>query len=109
MSSSNATNETKPQRPRDLLRATSTPIHPFDQIHGTDTSGLVPASDLVTGHPHDEHVTAYYAVAPSILRGLVERWRDTSPPHPPAAYTFFDIGAGKAGQSCWRANFDSAR
>lgn len=85
----------KPIRPRDLLRATSTPIHPFDQIHGTDTSGLVPAADLVTGHPNDDHVTAYYAVAPSILRSLVQRWRDTPPPKPPSRYTFLDLGCGK--------------
>lgn len=84
-----------PTRTRDLLRATSTPIHPFDQIHGTDTSGLVPAADLVTGHPHDEHVTAYYAVAPSILRELVQQWRDTPPPEPLSSYTFLDLGCGK--------------
>jgi SAM-dependent methyltransferase len=84
-----------PTRPRDLLRATSTPIHPFDQIHGTDTSGLVPAADLITGHPHDEHVTAYYAVAPSIFRELVQRWRDIPPPEPPSTYTFLDLGCGK--------------
>jgi SAM-dependent methyltransferase len=83
------------KRPRDLLRATTTPIHPFDQIHGTDTSGLVPARDLVTGHPHDEHVTAYYGVAPSILRSLIERWRETPPPHPLRSYTFLDLGCGK--------------
>jgi SAM-dependent methyltransferase len=85
----------KPKRPRDLLRATTQPIHPFDQIHGTDTSGLVPAADLVTGHPHDDHVTAYYGVAPSILRSLVERWRETPPPRPPSRYTFLDLGCGK--------------
>ncbi|HMF53086.1 MAG TPA: class I SAM-dependent methyltransferase [Edaphobacter sp.] len=84
-----------PIRPRDLLRPTSTPIHPFDQIHGTDTSGLVPARDLVTGHPNDEHVTAYYGVAPSILRNLVDRWQESSPPHPITDYTFLDLGAGK--------------
>jgi hypothetical protein len=83
------------KRPRDLLRRTTHPIHPFDQIHGTDTSGLVPAGHLVTGHPNDEHVTAYYAVAPSILRTLIDRWRDTTPPHPITHYTFVDIGAGK--------------
>ncbi|WP_263367249.1 class I SAM-dependent methyltransferase [Edaphobacter bradus] len=83
------------KRPRDLLRATTKPIHPFDQIHGTDTSGLVPAADLFTGHPNDDHVTAYYGVAPSILRALVEQWRETPPPHPPATYTFLDLGAGK--------------
>lgn len=85
----------QPIRPRDLLRATATPIHPFDQIHGTDTSGLVPASDLVTGHENDEHVTAYYGVAPSILRSLMDRWRETDPPHHTTDYSFLDIGAGK--------------
>jgi SAM-dependent methyltransferase len=84
-----------PARPRDLLQLTDFPIHPFDQIHGVDTSGLVPASRLVTGHPNDEHVTAYYGVAPSILRALIARWRDTVPPYPITSYTFLDIGAGK--------------
>ncbi|WP_260704322.1 class I SAM-dependent methyltransferase [Edaphobacter flagellatus] len=85
----------QPIRPRDLLKATATPIHPFDQIHGTDTSGLVPARDLVTGHENDEHVTAYYGIAPSILRALVDRWLDTAPPHHSTDYTFLDVGAGK--------------
>jgi hypothetical protein len=84
-----------PIRPRDLLKATSTPIHPFDQIHGVETSGLVPAANLVTGHPNDEHVTAYYGVAPSILRTLIDLWRETPPSHPIHSYTFVDIGAGK--------------
>jgi SAM-dependent methyltransferase len=84
-----------PARPRDLLQLTDFPIHPFDQIHGVDTSGLVPASRLVTGHPNDEHVTAYYGVAPSILRALIARWRETVPPYPITSYTFLDIGAGK--------------
>ncbi|WP_263383949.1 class I SAM-dependent methyltransferase [Granulicella arctica] len=83
------------QRPRDLLVATDQPIHPFDLAHGVDTSGLVPAKNLVTGHPNDEHVTAYYGVAPSILRALVAEWRATPPPEPIAKYTFVDIGAGK--------------
>jgi SAM-dependent methyltransferase len=71
------------------------PIHPFDQIHGVDTSGLVPARHLLTGHPNDEHVTAYYGVAPSILRSLIDQWRETIPPHPISSYTFVDVGAGK--------------
>jgi hypothetical protein len=82
-------------RPRDLLKLTSFPIHPFDEMHGVDTSGLVPAKHLVTGHANDEHVTAYYGVAPSILRSLIARWRETVPPHPISSYTFIDIGAGK--------------
>ena len=82
-------------RPRDLLRATATPIHPFDEAHGVETSGLVPASGLITGHPHDTHVTAYYGVAPSILRALITLWRETPPPEPLHRYGFVDIGAGK--------------
>src|SRR5665213_1012105 len=84
-----------PTRPRDLLKATAIPIHPFDQIHGVETSGLVPAANLITGHPNDEHVTAYYGVAPSILRTLIDLWRETPPPEPIHNYTFVDIGAGK--------------
>jgi len=83
------------KRPRDLLKLATTPIHPFDLAHGVDTSGLVPASHLITGHPNDEHVTAYYGVAPSILRTLISRWRETPPPHPIHSYTFIDFGAGK--------------
>jgi SAM-dependent methyltransferase len=84
-----------PTRPRDRLLLTPFPIHPFDQAHGVDTSGLVPARHLVTGHANDEHVTAYYGVAPSILRALIGRWRETIPPHPISSYTFIDVGAGK--------------
>jgi hypothetical protein len=64
-------------------------------MHGVDTSGLVPAKHLVTGHANDEHVTAYYGVAPSILRALINQWRETIPAHPISSYTFIDIGAGK--------------
>ena len=84
-----------PTRPRDRLTLTEFPIHPFDQMHGVDTSGLVPAKHLVTGHANDEHVTAYYGVAPSILRSLIHQWRETILPHPISSYTFIDIGAGK--------------
>jgi hypothetical protein len=71
------------------------PQHPFDQIHGVETSGLIAAGNLITGHPNDSHVTAYYGVAPSILRTLIDLWRATNPPHPIEHYTFIDIGAGK--------------
>jgi len=83
------------KRPHDLLKATAQPIHPFDQAHGVDTSGLVPSGHLATGHPNDAHITAYYAVAPSILRALIQHWRETIPPHPIHSYTFTDIGCGK--------------
>jgi SAM-dependent methyltransferase len=83
------------RRARDLLQRTAFPIHPFDQMHGVDTSGLVPATHLVTGHANDEHITAYYGVAPSILRALIGHWRESVPPHPIHSYTFIDVGAGK--------------
>ncbi len=72
------------------------PVHPFDAAHGTETGGLIPAAKLVTGQTSDKHVTAYYGVAPSILRSLFDIWLDrTSPPFPIDQYTFLDIGAGK--------------
>ena len=73
----------------------SQPQHPFDQIHGVETSGIIAAGNLTTGHPNDAHVTAYYGVAPSILRSLIDIWRATTPPQPIHRYTFVDIGAGK--------------
>jgi SAM-dependent methyltransferase len=82
-------------RPRDLLKLTDFPIHPFDQAHGPDTSGLVPAKHLRTGSPSDDHVTAYYGVAPSILRSLVQTWRASDPGGPIEKWTFIDIGCGK--------------
>jgi SAM-dependent methyltransferase len=87
--------EKKSVRPRDLLKPADFPIHPFDQAHNVDTSGLVPARHLATGHANDEHATAYYGVAPSILRTLIAHWRETVPPHPISSYAFLDIGCGK--------------
>lgn len=71
------------------------PVHPFDRLHGTETSGLIARSDLLTGHPSDAHVTAYYAVAPSILQTLLDCWLATQPALPLERYTFLDVGAGK--------------
>ena len=71
------------------------PIHPFDKQYGTDTGGLIPHDELVTGHPNDLHITAYYAVAPSILDTLIDLWQQSSPPYTIDRYTFLDIGAGK--------------
>lgn len=87
-----------PSRPKLLPRQipNSAPTHPFDQLRGTDTGGLIPRQALLTGHPSDRHVTAYYGVAPSILRTLLELWQHrTAPPFPLDRYTFLDIGAGK--------------
>jgi len=72
------------------------PVHPFDRLHGTDTGGLIPRSGLLTGHASDAHITAYYAVAPSILNALIDFWLGTHPELPVDHYTFLDVGAGKA-------------
>ena len=84
-------------RKRRVLRmpALAAPVHPFDARYGTDTGGLIPRVDLVTGHANDEHVTAYYGVAPSILEGLVDLWLMTKPVINLERVTFLDVGAGK--------------
>jgi len=71
------------------------PIHPFDRLYHTDTGGLIPGPALATGHPNDAHITAYYAVAPSILNTLIDLWLGTQPPFPIDRYTLLDVGAGK--------------
>ena len=71
------------------------PVHPFDAAHGTDTGGLIPRAALLTGHPNDAHLTAYYAVAPSILDALIDLWLQTRPTFPIGHTIFLDIGAGK--------------
>lgn len=76
--------------------ATTLPVHPFDTRFGTDTGGLIPAAELRTGTTADRFVTAYYAVAPSILRSLLDLWQTlANPPLPLSRYTFLDLGCGK--------------
>ncbi len=58
------------------------------------TSGLVAGRHLTCGHRHDRHITAYYAVAPSLLRAMIVRWRRCRPLAPMDQYTFLDVGAG---------------
>lgn len=71
-------------------------IHPFDTLHGTDTSGLIPGSVIVQGTAAKvEDLTAYYGVAPSILHGLLNIWLQRTNPQPIEKTVFLDIGAGK--------------
>jgi len=72
-------------------------IHPFDQVHGTDTSGLIPGKTIALGTKAKvEHLTAYYGVAPSILHGLLDHWlQHTHPTAPIERTVFLDVGAGK--------------
>ena len=71
------------------------PVHPFDKRNGTDTGGLTPGRKLTTGHAHDRHNTAYYAIAPSIFRRLVAQWKRLEKPRQMGEYTMVDVGAGK--------------
>jgi len=68
--------------------------HPFDLANGVRTSGLVAGRHLKSGHRHDRHGTAYYAVAPSVLQSLLRRWRRSQLVAPIEEFTFIDIGAG---------------
>ncbi len=68
--------------------------HPFDLEFGVRTSGLIAGRHLTTGHRHDRHATAYYAVAPSVFRGMIVRWRRCRPLAPIDEFTFIDLGAG---------------
>jgi SAM-dependent methyltransferase len=71
-------------------------IHPFDQLHGTDTSGLIPGSVIAQDTSAKvEELTAYYGVAPSILHSLLDIWLHRTAPQPIERTVFLDIGAGK--------------
>jgi SAM-dependent methyltransferase len=71
-------------------------IHPFDLLHGTDTSGLIPGSVIAQGtRAKPSELTAYYGVAPSILHGLLDIWLHRTFPQPIEKTVFLDVGAGK--------------
>ena len=88
-----------PRKTRSKVRPIHTPklppVHPFDALYGTDTGGLIPGKQLATGHPNDAHITAYYAIAPSILDGMIDLWQQTPPVLAIDRYTLLDVGAGK--------------
>ena len=73
------------------------PNHPFDLEHGVDTSGLLFADHLASGHPNDDHINAYWGTAPSGFSGILEQWQNTlaGTPYGIEDYTFLDIGCGK--------------
>jgi SAM-dependent methyltransferase len=88
--------------PRTNHKPATPAVHPFDQLHGTDTSGLIPGSVIVQGtRARVSELTAYYGVAPSILHGVLDIWLQRTTPLPGEASpniertVFLDIGAGK--------------
>lgn len=72
-------------------------VHPFDKLHGTDTSGLLPGTAIAEGTGiAAKDLTAYYGVAPSILHTLVDVWLNQCAPLQGIGKTvFLDVGAGK--------------
>jgi len=72
-------------------------IHPFDQLHGTDTSGLIPADTIARGTDiKPAELTAYYGIAPSILQTLLDLWLQRLHfPAPIEQTVFLDVGSGK--------------
>lgn len=63
-------------------------VHPFDRLHGTQTSGFVPATDLPPGEAR-EHAVCYAGSQPSILRTALATLPDLR------TCTFLDLGCGK--------------
>lgn len=72
-------------------------VHPFDIAHDTETSGIVPGNVIARGTTHEAaDLTAYYGIAPSILRSLLDLWaRELHPLAPIERTVFLDVGAGK--------------
>jgi SAM-dependent methyltransferase len=71
--------------------------HPFDTEYGLETSGLISGRDLAAGHVHDLDSTAYYGIAPSILRSAISYWSAAleGTGSTIEQYSFVDLGAGK--------------
>lgn len=72
-------------------------VHPFDVTHGTETSGLLSGKVIAHGTTTPAaDLTAYYGIAPSILRALLDLWlRELHPLAPIERNVFLDVGAGK--------------
>jgi SAM-dependent methyltransferase len=73
------------------------PTHPFDLEHEVDTSGLLFAEHLASGHENDDYINAYWGTPPSGFRGVMESWRRViaDGTHATKEYSFLDIGCGK--------------
>ncbi len=72
-------------------------LHPFDARYGTDTGGYLTPQEVAAGREHDAQNYGYSAIAPSVFREALARWRETLPGAAKrlSAFTFVDVGAGK--------------
>lgn len=64
--------------------------HPFDSLHGVETSGLVFPEDLPSGRRSDLYNNGYFGIAPSVFRQILTRLEINF-----RNYTFVDLGSGK--------------
>jgi SAM-dependent methyltransferase len=81
------------QRARSAESSKAVVAHPFDGLHGMETSGWIGGGSLATGHVHDAYITGYVGVPPSRFLATMERWRMTGARAD--EYTFVDLGCGK--------------
>jgi len=79
-------------------------IHPFDHLHGTDTSGLIRGPSLVFNSPSGAYKAVYLAISPSTLTHAL-----TELNIPYAQFTFVDVGCGKGRALLIAAGFPFAR
>jgi SAM-dependent methyltransferase len=89
---------TRPTRALDARRIAPNKdaAHPFDIEYGLDTGDYLAPYEIVTGHAHDALNYGYSAIAPSVFRQAMERWRAGLPGKSAvAAYSFIDLGCGK--------------
>jgi SAM-dependent methyltransferase len=70
-------------------------LHPFDERYGVDTGGLIGGGELRSGHRHDVFNTAYYGMAPSRFRRVMEYWIADQTHAALENYSFVDLGCGK--------------
>src|ERR1700758_4419582 len=69
--------------------------HPFDERYGVDTSGLIGGGELRSGHRNDVFNTAYYGMAPSRFRTVIDAWIADESHAAIEEYSFVDLGCGK--------------
>jgi SAM-dependent methyltransferase len=60
-----------------------------------ETGGLIHGGELRSGHRHDMYNTAYYGMAPSRLRWVLEEWLADQTHRDIREYSFVDLGCGK--------------
>ena len=64
-------------------------VHPFDRVHGTDTSGFVGADKLPENESARAHAVCYAGSQPSVLRVALAELPALE------SFTFLDLGCGK--------------